>query len=331
MWFRRSLCVILFGGNFAAAATASELEALTAEVARVRLEASEAWKEVEMLRRQLNESAYRTPTSGDKSLYVDKDDIVDIGARDIQGGPGQKDKRVSVDDVLFGYDVLFEDRQLFAKQRWRGMAIQQDPNDAFVIQDFLWTERPDTMIEFGTHRGGSAVFYAEVMTAYNPNAHIITIDVTDWVSAQKDDSALPASSSPYWGSTIRPIIGPPTSDSVRRRVADLLAEFNSTNVFVMEDSYHIFEEVLGNLLAYHRLVRPCGWILVQDTRLTRMYGHGGPIKAARTFMAQHPQFKVNRQWEYLLYTQHPQGWLQREPRGRRCPDRDEMQQKLTSR
>merc|ERR1712048_304709 len=107
------------------------------------------------------------------------------------------------------------------------------------------------------------------------------------------------------------------------QVNSLLEEFNASNVFLNEDSNHIYEEVLANLLNYQDLVRPCGWILVQDTRLSRIYGHGGPIKASRTFQEQHPSFKLRRDFEYLLYTQHPQGWLQRMPRGRRrCPDVD---------
>jgi cephalosporin hydroxylase len=57
-----------------------------------------------------------------------------------------------------------------------GVALQQDPNDAFVIADMLWRIQPDLVIELGTSGGGSAHFFAHIMEAYNPNAKVIEID-----------------------------------------------------------------------------------------------------------------------------------------------------------
>jgi len=54
-----------------------------------------------------------------------------------------------------------------------GVALQQDPNDAFVIADMLWRVQPDLVIELGTSGGGSAHFFAHIMEAYNPNAKVI--------------------------------------------------------------------------------------------------------------------------------------------------------------
>lgn len=292
-----------------------QLKETAAELDLVRAEIAEAGDLAVALKSEIaSKQSHKSPSVGATSLYVDKDAVVDIGTRDIQGGPQQIGKRLSVDDILYGYEILYEERQLFGMQRWLGTGLQQDPSDAFAIQDFLWTERPDTMIEFGTFTGGSAVFFADIMTAYNPNAHVITLDV----QSHRDHTEVPASSSRHWGTTVHPIVGYPGSSDVRRQVEELLRRFNSSKIFLMEDSFHVFEDVLSNLVAYQDLVSHCGWILIQDTRLARMYGHGGPIKAQREFVKRYPEFQLRRTYEYLLYTQHPQGWLQR---GRWCPDR----------
>ncbi|CAK0843783.1 unnamed protein product [Prorocentrum cordatum] len=260
------------------------------------------------------------PTSADNSLFVDKDDVVDIAKFDKKGGPQQAGKRLSVDDVLFGYDLLYQKRKLFDVQRWKGMVMQQDPNDAFAIQDFLWNERPDLMIEFGTNTGGGAVFWAEIMTEYNPDAHIITLDIANRInkSFAGAKGKVKASDSRHWGTTIRPIIGNPDTQDVQDKVEELIRQFGATNVFLNEDSLHSFDVTLAHLNRYHHLTKACGWILVQDTKMSRFTGRDGPVEAVREFIGKNTEYRVDRRWEYLLYTQHAQGWLQK---GQKCGKR----------
>lgn len=240
-------------------------------------------------------------------------------------------RRLTVDEVLLGYDMLYERRRLFDRQRWKGMILEQDPNDAFAIQDYLWTERPDVMIEIGTNTGGAAVFFADIMTAYNPDAHVITIDIENRTARSwtGDVPEVLASSSPLWGGAIRHIVGWANDPAVRRQVEDLLTEFGARSVFINEDSSHRYQDVYENVLAFHDLVEPCGWILIQDTKLARIYPHrmgvfshkdsgGGSIRSQRRLVEEFPEYRVSRRWEYLMYTQHAQGWLQKVPLNKRC-------------
>mmetsp|Transcript_23009 Transcript_23009/g.74277 ORF Transcript_23009/g.74277 Transcript_23009/m.74277 type:complete len:324 (-) Transcript_23009:59-1030(-) len=227
------------------------------------------------------------------SVYVDHDLDVDLGIGGIPGQDRPRGRRtVSVDDILFGYDILFENRSLFNVQHWKGMVMLQNPSDAFAIQDFLWTEQPDVMIEFGTYYGGSAVFFAEIMAAYNPAAHVITIDPIEWRGAEVE-----ATSSPLWGSMIHPIVGLPSDPAVRIRVERLLEEFGAKRVFISEDSSHNATEVLDNLVSYEHLIGPCGWILVQDTKLSRLEASHGPLEASRAFLRRFPAYRVRRTYE----------------------------------
>ena len=71
---------------------------------------------------------------------------------------------LSVDDVVYGYDQLYEHNQLWAQQRFMGVQCQQDPMDAWVLQEILFDTQPDLLIETGTQNGGGALMYATLMT-----------------------------------------------------------------------------------------------------------------------------------------------------------------------
>lgn len=231
--------------------------------------------------------------------------------------PNREPKRVSIDDILYGFDVLLEYKVSW-NQRWKGMIMQQNPLDAFAIQRFLWQEKPDAMIEFGTDTGGAAVFFAEIMTAYNPNAHVITMDIEDRtnMSFTGEIPEVKAYESPLWGKAVRHIVGRPAD--ARAFVGSLLAEWNSHTVFLNEDGDHHTDSVLANLETFHDLIPPCGWILIQDTKLDRLWDWSGPMDAQQRFLKAHHEYSVNRSYEQYLYTQHAQGWLRKDALGYKC-------------
>eukprot|EP00746_Dinoflagellata_sp_MGD_P037679 gnl/MRDRNA2_/MRDRNA2_190549_c0_seq1.p1 gnl/MRDRNA2_/MRDRNA2_190549_c0~~gnl/MRDRNA2_/MRDRNA2_190549_c0_seq1.p1 ORF type:complete len:300 (+),score=22.98 gnl/MRDRNA2_/MRDRNA2_190549_c0_seq1:42-902(+) len=131
--------------------------------------------------------------------------------------------------------------------------------------------------------------------------------------------------SPLWGSTIKHFVGDPAGSEVQTKIASLLSVSNATNIFMIEDGHHTKDSVLNNLLTYHHYIKPCGWILIQDTKTTRLNSYlwgvdwtEGPIEAQREFIKRFPEYKVRRRYEYYLYTQHAQGWLQKTSPDRKC-------------
>merc|ERR1712039_95396 len=112
----------------------------------------------------------------------------------------------------------------------------------------------------------------------NPKAHVITLDVEDFTNSSESrvlaytPSMLgtTALSHPLWGTTVRHFVGQPDSEEVTAQVEKLIKELEPKSVFVIEDSMHRRDMVLNNLLAYHRFVGPCGWILIHDMKLGHM-------------------------------------------------------------
>lgn len=225
-------------------------------------------------------------------------------------------------DVSFAYDVLYESNKLWARQRFMGVQTQQNPMDAWILQEILWDTQPDLLIETGTQNGGAALYYAAMMQLYNPNARVLTID-TQPVDQHKPLYAIPgfcsrvecknATSNPLWNRHVEFLRGDSTSQSTLNYVSRVTRK--AQRVMVVLDSWHSFAHVKREIAAYHHLVTPGQYLVVQDTKLDRLRGRPSAKAAARAFVAPsgpgHRTFIVDSTREYLLYTQHSEGYLRR--------------------
>ena len=135
------------------------------------------------------------------------------------------DRIISVDDIVYGYEKLNEADEMYSKTTFQGVAMQQDPIDALAIADLLWRVRPRLLIELGTAGGGSALFYAKAMLAYDPLAKVLTMDpsrqaspLVDWNAKgmrQHCPHCTSASHSAIWERSVTFLRMFPTSKSAR--------------------------------------------------------------------------------------------------------------------
>lgn len=203
-----------------------------------------------------------------------------------------------------------------------GVPLQQDPNDAFAIMDLLWRLKPDLLIELGTAGGGSAFFYGFIMKMYNPLAKVITIDPkreVDW-NRKLVHTVCPhcvyARNTNLWNSsTINFFKEQPVK--MVDRVQAMIDKWGSKRVLVMEDGNHLTETVLENINAFAKFVTPGSYMIIQDTKMKRLYHHDeiDPASAINTFLSSNDgigrEFYVDRTFEYYLCTQHAGGFLRR--------------------
>jgi cephalosporin hydroxylase len=236
-------------------------------------------------------------------------------------------KWITMDDVAFAYDVWFEENQRFSYMSWMGVYVQQDPTDAFAIQDMLWRVKPDLVVEIGTNTGGGAVFYASIMRAYNPDAKIVTLDVVpaprNWNKRNMHNCpgcTVLGPDHPYWkDGMITYIQGRVTEQATRDKVQKFVDA--AKTVLVIEDASHRYPDTLENIEATYQWVTKGSYLLVQDTKMDRFvaglgqkYGKYkfGPMRTVDEFVAKHgDKFVIDRRFEYLLYSQHHRGWLYR--------------------
>ena len=231
----------------------------------------------------------------DKNAYARSP--VPMGGAKIRVNPN---KWITLDEFAFAHDVFFEEWQRFSFGNWLGVKCQQDPMDAFAIQDMLWRVQPDLIIEVGTNNGGGAIFYASIMNNYNRNGKIVTLDVKpvnqNWMTGKNKDNCkgcITGDVHPLWTGSdmINFIKGDITKKEVQEQVEVFVKA--AKTVLVVEDASHRYPDTLHRMKVIYKYVTVGSYMLVQDTkmdrfvsRLRKKYGNlkFGPMRAVDEFI-----------------------------------------------
>lgn len=192
---------------------------------------------------------------------------------------------------------------------WQGVPTLKCPLDLWIYQELLWLVRPQLVVEFGTWAGGSAAFIAHTMDLYGApeSARVLTVDILD-------EAAFRPHVERYAEAPFRVRIRPPharieylTGDSLgEATVARVRAEADGRGpVMVIADSDHSFEHTYGELLAYHDIVTPGSWFIMEDTDGVEAQ------RAVEVFLAENDLFVSDPQCEKFHMTFNPGGYLRR--------------------
>lgn len=187
---------------------------------------------------------------------------------------------------------------------WLGVPIQQTPTDMWMVQQILTELRPDVLVETGTLKGGSSLYYASVLQAMGSDAQVVTVDI----EAQVDRAA----ELEVFRERVIPIVGDSVAPETIEKVA---AVVRGRPALVLLDSYHGRDHVLEELRLYARFVPVGGYMIVFDTDLN---GHPvrpdygpGPMEAVEAFLSADDRFVADRGREKFMLTMCPKGYLRR--------------------
>lgn len=182
---------------------------------------------------------------------------------------------------------------------WFGVPVQKCPLDLWVFQEILFETRPDVVVEMGTYKGGSALFFASMFDLLG-RGRVITVDIED----QPGKPPHPR---------IEYLLGSSTSPEIARQVRERLRP--GERVMVVLDSDHSRDHVLEELRLYSDLVTPGNYLIVEDTHFNGhpiLPRHGpGPMEAVREFLRRTELFEVDREREKFGLTFNPSGYLKR--------------------
>ena len=200
---------------------------------------------------------------------------------------------------LYHKDLIYKTGN-FRTLSWLEVPIWQNPLDLWTIQKAISSLRPSLLIETGTDRGGSALFYANLMDLLD-HGEVLTIDI---VRVHELDH-------PRIGFLHGSSTDPEIVDQVRSRV-----EAVDGPVMVILDGNHDRDHVAQELELYAPFVTPGSLLLSQDGVIDefRLFrdSRPGPLGANRDFLARHPEFNHDRELnEQFRLTQHPLGWMRR--------------------
>ncbi len=180
---------------------------------------------------------------------------------------------------------------------WFGVKIQKNPMDLIIYQEIINFTRPDYIIETGTKKGGSALFFADMCDIIK-QGQVITIDIN------KDIQPVHRRISYLTGNSIDPNI----VDFVKQRIKD-------KKTMVILDSDHSKQHVLEELKIYSEIVSVGSYLIVEDTNcsgfpIPSLVGEG-PMEAVKEFLEMNDNYKVDISCEKFYFTFNPCGYLVR--------------------
>src|SRR5262249_51528767 len=140
---------------------------------------------------------------------------------------------------------------------------------------------PKLLIECGTNRGGSALFYAQLFDIIG-KGQVITIDIN-----KMHDITHPR---------IEFLIGSSTAEDIVAKVKKAVASVHGP-VMVILDSNHSTPHVREELELYAHFVTSNSFLLVQDGIIDILpafrTGRPGPLPAIRDFLHHHSEYEVD--------------------------------------
>jgi len=195
---------------------------------------------------------------------------------------------------------------------WMGRPIIQFPQDIIAIQEIIWQDKPDLIIETGIARGGSLIFYASMLELLGNGGQVLGIDIDI-----REHNRIEIERHPMF-KNITMIEGSSIDDGVTER-AHAFADGKS-RVMVVLDSNHTHDHVLKELELYSPLVKEGSHLIVLDTIVedmdedfapNRPWGPGdNPKTAVAEFLQGNDRFDVDAEIETkLLITVAPSGYL----------------------
>ena len=202
---------------------------------------------------------------------------------------------------------LFHDLDVWRNMRFLGVKIVKNPCDLWMMQDVIYDVRPDFIIETGTYRGGSALYWAQVLESIGlEKSRVLTIDI--------EDTTRIARTHPLWQKYVRFFLENSVDTDLVGQITEMV---KGKKVLVTLDSDHRMPHVLRELQLYSPLVSPGSYIVVEDTHFDSVpvypdFGPG-PMAAVNAFLAQGGSdlFEQDVSREAMVMTFNPGGWLRR--------------------
>jgi cephalosporin hydroxylase len=173
---------------------------------------------------------------------------------------------------------------------WFGRPVIQLPEDLIRIQELIWTDRPDVIVETGIAHGGSLVFFASLFEAIG-HGRIVGIDID--IRAQ-NRAAIEGHCLAH---RIAMIEGSSASPEVASQVGAMIAP--GEKVMVVLDSNHSRDHVLAELRGFAPLIGVGGRFVVQDGIIRDFVGRprsdpswatDNAVEAVAAFLAEDERF-----------------------------------------
>lgn len=155
---------------------------------------------------------------------------------------------------------------------WKGIPCLKNPFDLALYQLLLWRQKPRTLIEIGSNKGGSALWFADMAEALGFEMNVISLDIVpvEGVTHKRIDFRTGD------GRKLEAVFSPGELASLPRPL------------LVIEDASHDYDQSLATLRFFDLVMRPGEYLIMEDGIIEAMEAadryQGGPSKAIGEFL-----------------------------------------------
>lgn len=190
------------------------------------------------------------------------------------------------------------------KYRHRDVPMQKHPIELALYPRLVWALKPRTIIEIGSFAGGSAAWFADMLTGYGIDGRVVSVDITPpSPSYQPQKVMFLKGSTMDLGATLAP---------------DFLAALPRPWL-VIEDAGHDYAGTISALRFFAPLLRSGEYIVVEDANVAEMGEDarldGGPGRAIAEFLKEcRSDYEIDAGYCDLYgrnVTGNPNGYLRR--------------------
>jgi len=181
--------------------------------------------------------------------------------------------------VSFNSQTIYEGHSQIT---YRGVRSIKCPFDYVMYQMLIWELKPDLIIEIGTNKGGTALYFADLLGMIG-KGEIHTIDI------EKEQSDPILQQNPR----IKLF-----TDGYQGYDINLAKRFET--ILVIEDGSHTYEDTLAAMKKFAPVITPGSYLIVEDGIIDELkmteHFRGGPLKAIDEFLPAHPEFIIDKRW-----------------------------------
>jgi cephalosporin hydroxylase len=191
------------------------------------------------------------------------------------------------------------------RNTYRGIPFLKDPFDVLLYQQLISRLKPRTVIEIGIKHGGSALWFADQLTAHGLAGRVIAVDIEPQVAFTDPRIEVLRGDALALGATL----------------GDALLGSLDHPWLIVEDSAHRFDTTLAVMQFFDRHLQPDDYLVIEDGVLSsftdplyRRY-EDGPNRAVQCFLsADDGRYAIDVSLcDHFGYnvTFNPNGWLRR--------------------
>ena len=183
---------------------------------------------------------------------------------------------------------------------WFGRPVLKTPFDLWVFQEIIYQVKPDVIVETGTHKGGSGLFFASICDLLN-KGRIISVDIKNWGELPRHKR-------------ITYLMGSAISPMIVEKIEKMIKPGEKVIVFLDDD--HTAAHVLQELKTYGKFVTKGSYMICEDTIIDGKsvkpeYGDPGPMDAVNKFLKGSNEFIIDKSREKFFFSFNYNGYLKK--------------------